>query len=196
MWGTKLPSIFIKISLKIFTFSLTRSFPMHPFPTLWKHHKMVNGFTFKYILLSKIFCSTRTSISILVIPNSPEMWWRKTNSKVNISIYDFIMTTASERLFNAWIHYFTRIRCKYKVNARRSIFCKMGRFVNNLSIACSQCNVIKFISNIITSIKRIPLWTFPLKSPVLIEITGLRLLTLFIRMSRNHKRTGTVHDFG
>ena len=36
-------------------------------------------------------------------------------------------------------------------------------FVNNLSILCSQCNDIKFFSNIFTSIKRIALWTFSIE---------------------------------
>ena len=37
---------------------------------------------------------------------------------------------------------------------------------------------------------------FPLKSPVIIEIAGLRLLMLFIRMSKELQMTETVHDFG
>ena len=36
---------------------------------------------------------------------------------------------------------------------------------------------------------------FLLKSPVIIEIAGLGLLMLFIRMSKGHKMTETVYDF-
>ena len=34
-------------------------------------------------------------------------------------------------------------------------FCKMGWLVNNLTITRSQCNGIKLLSNIVTSIERI-----------------------------------------
>ena len=104
---------------------------------------LINGFTFKCILPIKVFYSmlNRTSVSIFVIPNHPEMWWRKRDSKVILSIYDIIMTTTTERLFNAWIHYYAGIRCKNKVNARRWIVCEMGWLVNNSTITSSQCNV-------------------------------------------------------
>ena len=88
------------------------------------------------------------------------MWWRKTNSKVNFSIYDTTMATAAERFFNPWIYYCARIICKNKVRVRRWIVFKMGWLVNNLTITHSQCNGIKFLSIMVTSIKRIPLWTF------------------------------------
>ena len=66
------------------------------------NHVFINGFTFKCIVPIKVFYRTlnRTSISILVIPDSPEMWWRKRDFKVNLSIYDMI-TTTTERLSNA-----------------------------------------------------------------------------------------------
>ena len=35
----------------------------------------------------------RASVSVLVIPNSSEMWWRKRDFKVNRFIYDIMMTT-------------------------------------------------------------------------------------------------------
>ena len=112
--------------------------------------------------ISLKFCSTlnRASVTILVIPDSPEIWWRKRDSKVNFFKHDVMMTAATERLFNAWIQYYARIRCKNRVNARRWIFCKMGWLVNNLTITRSQCNGIKLLSNIVTSIERIPLWKF------------------------------------
>ena len=63
-----------------------------------------NGFTFKCILLIKVFYSTlsRTSVSILVIPNSPEVGWRKRDSNVNYSIDD-IMVTATETAATAML---------------------------------------------------------------------------------------------
>ena len=42
-------------------------------------------------------------------------------------------------------------------------FVKCGRFVNNLRIPRGRCNGIKFPSNIVTNIKRIPLWTFSIE---------------------------------
>ena len=63
-----------------------------------------NGFTFKCILPIKVFYSTlnRTSVSILVIPNSPEVGWRKRDSNVNYSIDD-IMVTATETAATAML---------------------------------------------------------------------------------------------
>ena len=117
-------------------------------------------FWFSYNLFSlriKVFCNTlnRTSISIFVIPDSPEMLWRKNDTNVIFSIYDIMMTTATEKIFTVWMHYYGRIRCKNKVNVRRWMVCKMVRFVNNLSITRGWCNGIKFVFNIVTSIKRI-----------------------------------------
>ena len=161
-------------------------------------HLFINSFTFKCILPIKVFYSTlnRTSVSILVIPNSPEMWWRKRDSNVNLSIYDIMMATTTERLFNAWIYYYAMIRCKNKVNARGWIVCKMGWLVNNLAVTCSRCNGIKLFQILSLVSKKYHFEHFPLKSPVIIEIAGLRLSILFIKMSRESKRTETVHDFG
>ena len=64
------------------------------------NHVFINGFTFKCIVPIKVFYRTLNRTSILVIPNSPEMWWRKRDFKVNLSIYD-MMTTTTERLSNA-----------------------------------------------------------------------------------------------
>ena len=66
-----------------------------------------------------------------------------------------MMKTAIERLFDARIHYYARIRCKNKVNAEKVKVCKMGRFVSNLSIPHGQCYGIKFFANTVTRIKRI-----------------------------------------
>ena len=157
----------------------------------------INSFTFKCILPTKVFYSTlnRTSVSILVVPNSPEMWWRKRDCKVSISIYDIMMTTTTERLFNAWIYYYARIRCKNKVNARGWIVCKMGWFVSNLTITRSRCNGIKFISNIGTVSKEGHFEHFPLKSPVIIKIDELRLSMLFRRVSRESQKDWNCSRF-
>ena len=88
------------------------------------------------------------------------MWWRKKISKDSFSIYDTTMATAAERLFNAWIYYYARIRCKNKFHVRGWIVFKIGWLVNNLTITHSRCNGIKFLSNKVTSIKGMPLWTF------------------------------------
>ena len=147
----------------------------------------INGFTFKCVLPIKVFYSmlNKTSVIIFVIPNSPETWGRKRDSKVNLSIYDIMMKTTTERLFNAWVHYYARIRCKNKVNARRWIVCKMGWLVNNLTITRSRCNDIKFLSNMSLVVsKEYYFEHFLLKSPIITEIAGLRLLMWFIRMSK------------
>ena len=131
----------------------------------------------------KVFYCTlnRTSVGILVIPVSTEIWWRKRDSKVNFSTYVTMMTTAADRLFIAWIHDYARIRIKIKVNSGRWIVCKLGWLVNNLTIARRRCNV---PSNIVTRIKKYHLEHFLSKSAVRL----LRLLMLFIRMSRESRR--------
>ena len=65
---------------------------------------------------------------------------------------------------------------------------KIARFVNNLSIPRDRYSDIKFLSNIVTSSKRIPLSTFSLRSPTIIEIAGLRLPMFFIRTSKESQK--------
>ena len=66
--------------------------------------------------------------------------------------------------------------------------CKIARFVNNLSIPRDRYSDIKFLSNIVTSSKRIPLSTFSLRSPTIIEIAGLRLPMFFTRTSKESQK--------
>lgn len=101
-----------------------------------------------FLLQIKISCSklNRTNASNLVILNCPKMWWKKRDSKVTFSIYDITITAATERILNTWIYYYTKVRCKNKVNAGFENGLKNG-FVNNLRITRGRCNGIKFFSN-------------------------------------------------
>ena len=86
---------------------------------------------------------------------------------MHFSMYDIIMTAATKRLFNTWIHYYAKIRRKNKANAGRYMAFKTDRFVNVL---------------VLSLVSKVYLFEHsPLKSSIIIEIAGLML---FIRIWR------------
>ena len=144
-----------------------------------------------FLLQIKVFCSklNRTNASILVILNCPKMWWRKRDSKVTFSIYDITITVATERILNAWIYYYTKIRCKNKVSAGRWMVWKMV-----LSIIWEQPAVDVMVSSSFPILslrsKEYRFEHFSLKSSGIIKVTGLRLIMLLLRLSRKRIAKG------
>ena len=61
------------------------------------------------------------------------------------------------------------------------MLCKMDRFVNKLTVDVMVSNTSQMLS---VEEKEHHFQPFPLKHPVIIETAGLKLLLLFIRMSR------------
>ena len=75
--------------------------------------------------------------------------------------------------------------------------CKMGRFVNKLSISRGRCNGIRSFPIFSVVSKEYHFEHFASKSPAFIEIAELGLfgIILIIR-EENLKRTGIAHNFG
>ena len=66
--------------------------------------------------------------------------------------------------------------------------CQKGRFTNNLSMTAVKLIVSSSIPVLSLVSKEYHFVYFPLKSPVIFEIPELRLLRLFIRMSRESQK--------